>query len=97
MVLPIRNKKGDDVTQFEVDSRRVVIPATGGSVIRHRARVDEWSVQFHLEIDLSQVTSDFARMIIDDAGTKIGIGDFRPSRKGRYGKFVVTHWEELAA
>ncbi len=97
VVLPIKDKQGDQVTQFEVDSRRVVIPATGGSVIRHRARVDEWSVRFVLEVDLSMATTDMARTLVDDAGSKIGIGDFRPSRKGRYGKFKVTSWRELNA
>jgi hypothetical protein len=30
--------------------------------------------------------------MIDAAGKRIGLGDFRPSCKGPFGKFVVIHW-----
>ena len=36
------------------------------------------------------------RQIIDDSGKRIGLGDFRPSTKGPYGRFVVTSWVEQA-
>jgi hypothetical protein len=32
------------------------------------------------------------RAVIDDAGKKIGLGDYRPSRKGPFGRFVVKTW-----
>jgi hypothetical protein len=32
------------------------------------------------------------REIIDAAGKRIGLGDFRPACKGPFGKFVVTEW-----
>jgi hypothetical protein len=33
------------------------------------------------------------REIVDAAGKRIGLGDFRPATKGPFGKFVVTSWE----
>ncbi len=90
IALPLNTKK------FEVDSRSVVIPATGGRIMKHRARLDEWKLSFTLEIDTAIFTVEFVRMLVDDAGKKIGLGDFRPDRKGPFGKFVVTKWKVAA-
>ena len=94
LVLPILSPKTKKrLKSFEVDSRRVVIPATGGAVMRHRARVDEWRIKFSVEVDLELFAPDFVRTLVDDAGKKIGLGDYRPERKGPFGKFKVTAWE----
>jgi hypothetical protein len=78
---------------FEVDSRSVVIPATGGRIMCHRPRLDNWGVQFTLSIDEAMFAPDFVRLLVDDAGSKVGLGDFRPARKGPFGRFFVTSWE----
>jgi hypothetical protein len=80
-------------SEFEVDSRRVRIPATGGSVMRHRARLDEWEASFTLDVDATIFKPAFVRQLVDDAGKKVGIGDYRPSTRGPFGKFVVKRWE----
>jgi hypothetical protein len=36
---------------------------------------------------------DLVRAVVDDAGKKIGLGDYRPQRKGPFGRFVVRKWE----
>lgn len=79
--------------EWEVDSRSVVIPATGGRIMAHRPRLDEWAVSFSLDVDDAMFTTEFVRQLVDDAGRKIGLGDFRPDRKGPFGKFVVVGWE----
>lgn len=90
IIIPLGTK------QFEVDSRSVVIPATGGRIMKHRARLDEWRLKFEIEIDTDVFSVDFARMLIDDAGKRIGLGDYRPDRKGPFGKFKVTKWKLVA-
>lgn len=80
---------------FEVDSRSVVIPSTGGRIMKHRARLDEWKLTFTLEIDGVMFDVHFVRQLIDDAGRRVGLGDYRPDRKGPFGKFKVIHWKEL--
>ena len=85
-VVPLNTK------HFEVDSRSVVIPATGGRIMCHRPRLDNWACTFHLEIDEAMFDGKFVRLLVDDAGRKIGIGDFRPERKGPFGRFVVIKW-----
>lgn len=78
---------------FEVDSRSVVIPSTGGRIMAHRPRLDEWSLSFTLEVDEEMFSVEFVRLLVDDAGRKVGLGDFRPDRKGPFGKFVVSGWQ----
>lgn len=81
-----------DTKEWEVDSRSVVIPATGGRVMCHRPRLDEWSTTFTLDVDSDMFGEKLVRVLVDDAGKKCGIGDYRPNRKGPFGKFVVSSW-----
>ncbi len=78
---------------FEVDSRSVVIPATGGRIMAHRPRLDVWTLGFTLTLDEKEADVSLVRTLVDHAGSKIGLGDFRPDRKGPFGKFKVTLWE----
>jgi hypothetical protein len=78
--------------EFAIDSRPVVIPATKGRVMRHRPRLDEWEVTFTVEFDDTLLTEDQLRRVVDDAGSRVGLLDFRPERKGPYGRFMVTSW-----
>ena len=79
--------------EFEVDSRRAVIPVSGAAVLRHRARLDKWGGSFTLQVDGDMFSADLVRLLVDDAGKKIGVGDYRPARRGPFGRFVVTGWE----
>lgn len=49
-----------------------------------------------MEIDTELAGVKLVRDIVDAAGKRIGLGDFRPDCKGPFGKFVVTLWEEQA-
>lgn len=82
---------------WRVDTRAVVIPATRGRVLRHRPMFDDWRLSFVVELDTSVIAAKLFREIVDAAGKKVGLGDFRPARKGPYGRFVVTRWEQETA
>ena len=82
-------------TKYEVDSRSVVIPSTGGRIMCHRPRLDKWKTHFDLIVDTQMFAPKFVRQLVDDAGAKIGLGDFRPARKGPFGRFVVKQWREI--
>jgi hypothetical protein len=79
---------------FEVDSRPVTIPATKGRIMRHRPRFDEWGAQFDLLVDDSQLSLDMAHQLLAEAGLGVGIGDFRPEKRGPFGTFRIVHFEE---
>lgn len=80
--------------EWEVDSRSVVIPATGGRVMCYRPRFDAWQLTFTAQVDEGLFTADLARQLVDEAGGKIGLGDFRPERRGPFGRFKVTQWKQ---
>lgn len=87
--LPIDSKDG-----WDVDTRAVRIPSTGGRILCHRPSFNDWRLSFTLSIDTDLISVKLVREIIDAAGKRIGLGDFRPATKGPFGKFVVTHWQE---
>jgi hypothetical protein len=88
--------KGEPATDvsFEVDARPVTIPATKGRIMRYRPRYENWSMKFELGILDDLVDVPLAHQLLTDAGIQIGIGDFRPEKRGPFGTFRVTSWEE---
>jgi len=82
-----------NTSEWEVDSRTVVVPATGGRIMCHRPRIDSWSVSFMLEYDEDMFSQSLVRKLVDDAGSKMGVMSYRPSCKGPFGRFVVTKWD----
>ena len=78
---------------YIIDSRWAVIPATRGRVMRHRPRLDSWQASFTLEWDDALMSEKQARQIVDDCGARVGVLDFRPEKKGPFGRFVVTKWD----
>lgn len=89
LVLPIQHNE-----PWTVDTRPVRIPITGGRILKHRPCFHDWSLSFHLELDTEILAAKMLRDIVDAAGKRIGLGDFRPDCKGMFGKFVVTKWAE---
>lgn len=80
---------------FEVDARPVTIPATKGRIMRYRPRFDQWGAKFSLMLDDNSLSIEDAHRLLDEAGQFIGIGDFRPEKRGPFGCFRVTKFEEL--
>ena len=85
----------EDCRDWVVDSRRVVVPSTKGSVISHRPKVDKWETDFVLQVETDQFDTAFVRVLINDLCTKIGIGDFRPEKRGIFGRCSVTLFKEF--
>jgi hypothetical protein len=79
---------------WQVDTRAVRIPSTGGRILCHRPCFHDWRLAFTIKVDSDMISPKLLREIVDAAGRRIGLGDFRPDCKGPFGKFVVTHWEE---
>lgn len=79
-------------SKWEVDSRPVVIPSTNGRIMCHRPRFDEWKIGCTLVVDDTLFSERIIRELVDIAGKRIGVGDFRPSRRGPFGRFEVIKW-----
>tara|TARA_R100000781_G_scaffold31404_1_gene22911 strand:- start:1865 stop:2434 length:570 start_codon:yes stop_codon:yes gene_type:complete len=87
-MLPIKTKG------WEVDERPVRIPATGGRILAYRPKFNDWRLEFDATLNPEIVSLPLMRQIIDDAGTRIGLGDYRPDRKGPFGKYKVDKWQK---
>lgn len=93
LVTPERLDLG--VSDYIVDARPVVVPATKGRVMRYRPKLEEWSLAFELQYDPTLMSEENVRQIVDDAGSRVGLLEFRPACKGPYGRFMVTEWKKL--
>ena len=80
-------------TNYVIDARPVVIQKA--RVIRYRPRFDEWELDFTLRLQDEQLPVSVIKEVLDYAGLYVGIGDYRPARKGKYGKFMVTKFQEM--
>src|ERR1051326_2270698 len=89
VVLPLLTPDGEPIGQYEIDIQRAVVQRQG--VSRARARFDLWRVDFEIEFDDELVPggADYLKDILSDAGKRIGVCDFRPEKKGPYGRFRV--------
>jgi len=78
-------------TEWEIDSRAVVIKSTKGRIMRHRPLVRDWACLVSLEVD-----SDFIDIeeniipLFNIAGRKIGVMDYRPAKRGPFGRYNVS-------
>ena len=80
---------------FEVDARPVTIPATKGRIMRYRPRWNRWNALFAMVVDDNLLSPAMAHQLLNEAGLSIGIGDFRPEKRGPFGTFRVSRFEEL--
>jgi len=73
---------------FSVDSRGVVVMKN--RIVRHRARIEKWGGTFNVEYDGTLITEKELKAVVEKTGQLIGIGDFRPEKKGPFGRFTVA-------
>ena len=75
------------IKKYDIDSRRVVIKATKSGIIRHRPRFEEWNCYLSFKVDTLRIDEKIILQLLNEAGEKIGVGDFRPTKKGWFGLF----------
>ena len=93
--LPLLHPKTGKPATWEVDMRQGRNPNGGEAVCLIRPRYDEWCFEATCELDTQQLSEKVFRELFDLAGSRCGIGDFRPQRKGIFGRFKVGCWEAL--
>jgi hypothetical protein len=86
--IPHRNQK------YDIDVRPVVIAATKGRIARKRPCFQSWSLQFTIEYDEDEITAAMIQELLNYAGRRVGIGDFRPEKGGPFGRFLVSEFKE---
>jgi hypothetical protein len=80
---------------WDVDIKQGRNPNGGEAVAIIRPRFDVWSFKVGIWIQTSEISEDKIRELFDKGGKIQGLLDFRPSRKGIFGQFVVENWKRL--
>ena len=80
---------------WEPFSVLAVNPTTKGRNLLHRPMLKNWELDFECIFDEEQIEITVMKELFDIAGRIVGIGDWRPAKKGRFGKFQVTSWKEV--
>jgi hypothetical protein len=83
-------KTGKPLKDYEIDTRRAVVQRNG--ILRSRPRFPVWRIDFEIVFDDAGLTPEAVEQLIpvlEDAGRRIGIGDYRPARTGWFGTFEV--------
>jgi hypothetical protein len=62
-----------------------------------RPKFPHWEFDCEIEYDEKRVKKETIQQLFDVAGSSEGLGSFRPNKKGPFGRFRVTKWEEAAA
>lgn len=81
--------------EYAIDTRRVVIQKNG--ILRSRPMLENWRLVFTLIVDNDSIPRGVMGMleeILKEVGNRIGIGDYRLEKGGRFGKFSVVKFEE---
>jgi len=89
-VEPMEISLGTD--KYKIDTRPVVIVRQ--RVLKSRARLDEWKASFEI-IYSEKLISDpqIIKTVLEEAGQRIGIMDYRPQKGGPHGTFKVIKFE----
>jgi len=84
---------------YEIMVKRVVVQRQG--VLRARPLLKTWKLKFIVAWEAAHLGDDFHSTVLpellDRLGGTIGIGDFRPARKGPYGRFHTVSIKKVAA
>lgn len=80
---------------YEIDKRSAVNRNVKARVIVIRPKWNKWKADFTLMVDNDTITKETIEQIITYAGQYIGIGSFRPTNNGSFGRFKLNKIKSL--
>ena len=92
--LPLVDPETGKPAQWEVDMRQGRNPNGGEMVCVVRPRFDRWRINASVLVDDESVGMQKIRETFEKALNWCGLGDYRPSKKGNFGKGMITLWKE---
>jgi len=89
-ILPDEIKLG--TAKYEIDTRPVVIARS--RVLKSRAKLTEWKATFEIAYNDKLITSaNVIKDILEEAGERVGLLDFRPQKGGWFGTFKINEFK----
>lgn len=82
--------------KYEMDKQSVVVQRA--RIMRVRPKLENWKLLFKLVYNQDYITDpEILKNILEEAGVKVGLLDFRPANGGQYGIFTVTKFQPNGA
>jgi hypothetical protein len=75
--------------EYEIDKRSAVNKNVKARIITVRPKWSKWGATFTLVVDNDTITKDTVEQIVEYAGSYIGVGSFRPTNNGPFGRFKL--------
>lgn len=72
-----------------IDKRSAVNKNVKARVISVRPKWTNWNAEFVLDVGEKSTTKEMVTQIIEYAGNYVGIGSFRPTNNGMFGRFEI--------
>lgn len=83
---------GKPIRTYEVRADHVVV--NRARVLRFRPWVQEWKAKWYMIYNARIVGVNVLKDILVAAGLRVGLLDWRPQKRGPYGTFTVSKFEE---
>lgn len=96
LTFTLKKSDGSPVTEADmiVDTRRgrlKDISKTAVCIVRPKFM--DWQFEVEFTVDQTETTAEMILAVLEQAGKKAGLGSFRPSCKGNFGKFEIRDLE----
>ena len=75
--------------EYTIDKRSAVNNNIKARIIVVRPKWEKWKTEFVLRVDNDTITTETVKEILKNAGQYIGIGSFRPTKNGSFGRYDV--------
>lgn len=79
----------------EIDKRSAVNKNVKARVMVIRPKWSTWSAEFDLIIDNETITKETIEELINTTGNYVGIGSYRPTNNGYFGRFKLIELNKL--
>lgn len=83
-------------SDWVADIQGGVNPHGGEAVAIVRPRFDKWGFTVVIEIDDKEIAEEKVKQLFVMAGKGFGLGDYRPGKRGLYGRFKLAEWNVLS-
>lgn len=78
--------------KYEIDLRTVVIQRA--RIVKARPVLKKWKIEFEMLYNENMIADPkVIKMILEDAGQRVGLLDFRPQKSGNFGTFKITKFQ----
>lgn len=78
-----------------IDKRSAVNKNIKARVMVVRPKWTDWSAEFTLNVYESTITKETIRQLLDYAGNYVGIGSYRPTANGLFGRFETVKIKQI--